>query len=386
MPRIYVEFSSLDQIGSCCKTVASKVEAVQSDFQHTVQQLDWDIRFESNINSTATQIARKLEKYSRALEVYQRFIEDAHDKYVKLDEYKKRSGADFFASSISPIDFNPRPIGPDGKLKIFTDEFLSNYGWKEILSGAGYIGIIYNLISDIRNGKTWSDLAKSGVSAYKFLSGAAKTYNNYKKIGNAVGTKTAMAWWAKKVTGLKPLGRASTAKNPFTRFANNLTNKTSPFNAQFRNIVDNFKGANGAGKAVASWGAVATNGVLNWFSNKDEQASSNGAMSDGRVIAETITETAVDTALTYGASIVVGAAATTVLGSFAAPGIVVVAASGAVIAGFNAGVKALTGKTTTEWVSDTILDTGEAIGSAISNATKSVSESIGSWFGKLSFI
>lgn len=380
MPRIYVEFSGLNQIGSRCKSVASSVDSIQSDFQRTVRQLDWDIRFESNINSTATQLSRKLESYSRTLESYQRFIEDARGEYVKLNEYKKTT--DYFEKIDVVI---PHLVGPGGQLKIFTDEFLSNYGWKEILSGAGYIGTIYNLINDIRDGKSWRDLAKTGVDTYRFLSGAAKTYNNYKKIGNAVGTKTAMAWWAKNITGLKPLGRASTAKNPFTRFANNLTNKTSPFNAQFKNIVNNFKGANGVGKAVASWGTVAVNGVLNWFSNKDEQANSNGTMSDGRVIAETITETVVDTALTYGTGIVVGAAVTAALGTVAAPGIVVVAASGAVIAGLNAGVKALTGKTTTEWISDTILDTGEAIGSAVSNAAKNVSESIGSWFGKLSF-
>lgn len=380
MPRIYVEFSGLNQIGSRCKSVASSVDSIQSDFQRTVQQLDWDIRFESNINSTATQLSRKLESYSRTLESYQRFIEDARGEYVKLNEYKKTT--DYFEKIDVVI---PHLVGPGGQLKIFTDEFLSNYGWKEILSGAGYIGTIYNLINDIRDGKSWRDLAKTGVDTYRFLSGAAKTYNNYKKIGNAVGTKTAMAWWAKNITGLKPLGRASTAKNPFTRFANNLTNKTSPFNAQFKNIVNNFKGANGVGKAVASWGTVAVNGVLNWFSNKDEQANSNGTMSDGRVIAETITETVVDTALTYGTGIVVGAAVTAALGTVAAPGIVVVAASGAVVAGLNAGVKALTGKTTTEWISDTILDTGEAIGSAVSNAAKNVSESIGSWFGKLSF-
>lgn len=380
MPRIYVEFSGLNQIGSRCKSVASSVDSIQSDFQRTVRQLDWDIRFESNINSTATQLSRKLESYSRTLESYQRFIEDARGEYVKLNEYKKTT--DYFEKIDVVI---PHLVGPGGQLKIFTDEFLSNYGWKEILSGAGYIGTIYNLINDIRDGKSWRDLAKTGVDTYRFLSGAAKTYNNYKKIGNAVGTKTAMAWWAKNITGLKPLGRASTAKNPFTRFANNLTNKTSPFNAQFKNIVNNFKGANGVGKAVASWGTVAVNGVLNWFSNKDEQANSNGTMSDGRVIAETITETVVDTALTYGTGIAVGAAVTAALGTVAAPGIVVVAASGAVVAGLNAGVKALTGKTTTEWISDTILDTGEAIGSAVSNAAKNVSESIGSWFGKLSF-
>jgi len=375
MPRIYIDFAKLDQIGNRCKSVASKVDTIQSDLQHTIRQLDWDVRFESNINSTATQIARKLELYSKALENYQRFVEDAHSEYTKLDEYKKLN----ITAQLDPRIFHI--LGPGGQLQIFTDEFWSNYGWKEILSGAGYIGTIYSLINDIKNGKTWRDFAKNGVNAYQFLSGAAKTYNNYKKIGNAVGTKTAMAWWAKNVTGLKPLGRASTAKNPFTRFANNLTNKTSPFNAQFKNVVDNFKGANGVGKAVASWGAVAVNGVLNWFNNKDEQANSNGTMSDGRVIAETITETAVDTALTYGTGIVVGAAVTAALGTVAAPGVVVVAASGAVVAGLNAGVKALTGKTTTEWISDAVLNTGEAIG----NAAKNVSESIGSWFRKLSF-
>ena len=272
-----------------------------------------------------------------------------------------------------------------GKLQTFTDEFLENYGWKEILSGAGYFGTVYDLVSDFRNGKTWRDLIKSGVDTYQFLSGAAKTFNNYKKIGNAVGTKKAMTWWAKNITGLKPLGRASTAKNPLTRFTNNLTNKTSPFNAQFKNVIKNFKGANGAGKAVASWGAVAANGVLNWFDNKDEQENSNGSMSDGRVIAETITETVVDTVLTYGAGIVVGAAVTAALGTVAAPGIVVVAASGAIVAGVNAGVKALTGKTTTEWVSDTILDTGEAIGRGIGEAANKVSEAFGSWFEKYKF-
>ena len=175
MPRIYVEFSGLDQIGSRCKAVASKVDTIQSDFQRTVRQLDWDIRFESNINSTATQLSRKLEQYSRALQTYQRFIEDAHNEYAKLDEYKSLTIAAHIDPQIHQI------LGPGGQLQLFTDEFWSNYGWKEILSGAGYIGTIYNLISDIRNGKTWRDFAKSGVDVYRFLSGAAKTFNNYKK-------------------------------------------------------------------------------------------------------------------------------------------------------------------------------------------------------------
>lgn len=86
MPRIYVDFASLEQIGSRCKTVAAKVSGIQSDLQKTIRRLDWDVRFEANINSTANQITRKLEQYSSTLETYQRFVEDARNEYAKLDE------------------------------------------------------------------------------------------------------------------------------------------------------------------------------------------------------------------------------------------------------------------------------------------------------------
>lgn len=260
----------------------------------------------------------------------------------------------------------------------FVKEFQSEFGWSDLLKGSNYIGTIYGLINDIKNGKTWKDLGNSGYKIYEFMENAAKTYSNYKKIGNAVGKKKAMTWWAKNITGLKSLGRASAAKNPVTRFVNNLTNKTSPFNIR-KNFVDNFSGANGAKKAVASWATVAVSAVTNWFSNKEEQANSNGTMSDGRVLAETVMETIVDTVLTNTTSIVVGAAVTTAFGTVAAPGVLVVAVSGVIVAGFNAGVKALTGKTTTEWISDSILDLVGNIGRAV------VSNPIGKWFQKLSF-
>ncbi len=380
MPRIYVEFAGLKQIGSNCKTVSSKVGSIRSDFQRTVRQLDWDIKFEADINRTADRIAGKLEQYAQALESYQRFVDDAYNGYVKLDEYKE-----VFESDLISANDKVFTVKPEGRFQTFSNEFSEKYGWEEALSGSNYISSILNLARDIKNGKSWKDFLKAGMDVYRFLTGAAKTLNNYMKIGNAVGMKTAMAWWAKMITGLKPLGRASEAQNPVTRFFKNLTNKTSPFHAQFKNIIDNFKGANGAGKAVAAWGAVIATGVLNYFSNKEEQANSNGSMSNGRMIAETITETGIDIALTYGAGIVAGAAVTTVAGTVAAPGILIVAASGAVVAAFHAGVKALTGKTTTEWLSDTILDTGEAFCSAVGNVAKNVSESVGRWFEKLSY-
>ena len=198
------------------------------------------------------------------------------------------------------------------------------------------------------------DFVQSGVDIYQFCSSAAQTYKNYKKIGNIVGAKQARAWWIKKITGLRPLGRASSAKTWTTRFKNNLTNQTSPFHTQWKGIVEDAKGINGKGAMGAFWGGVLIDGVANWYSNKEEQALSNGTMSDERVAAETITETAIGTVMGYGSEIIIGA--------------VVVATSGAIVAGLNTGVKALTGKTATEWASDMILDTGEDIINSVGNA------------------
>ncbi len=159
MPRIYVEFSQLDQIGNRCKSVASKVDAIQEDFQRTVRQLDWDIRFESNINSTATQLSRKLDQYSKALEAFQRFIEDAHNEYIKLDEYKKLNLVDY----ISPVSLDPDRfilVGPDGKLDfdwtdIFKDLIITKpYILPSILPLVSPITSLLYITSGIYSGNT----------------------------------------------------------------------------------------------------------------------------------------------------------------------------------------------------------------------------------------
>ena len=150
MPRIYVEFSGLDQIGSRCKTVASRVD--------TVRQLDWDIRFESNINSTATQIAKTLEQYSRTLETYQRFIEDALNEYVKLDEYKKTNLIDY----ISSIRVDPNVaviLGPGG------NPFAN---WKDRISEIVFDtdeekDLLSTVKTLLRGTDKWGDVDEAGV-------------------------------------------------------------------------------------------------------------------------------------------------------------------------------------------------------------------------------
>lgn len=121
MPRIYVEFSNLNQIGSDCKSIVPKIGNIKDNLENTVRQLDWDIRFGANINNTATQISRKLEQYSRALEEYYQFINDAHSEYVKLDEYKRLDEENIIQGQkikMAPI------VGPGGQ--------APKFGWKDL--------------------------------------------------------------------------------------------------------------------------------------------------------------------------------------------------------------------------------------------------------------
>lgn len=255
----------------------------------------------------------------------------------------------------------------------FLGKLWASYGWAGLLGGTNYISKIYGFSEKIKNAANLEELMKTGKDLYDFVSKAVTTFKNYKQIGRAVGGKTAFTWWLKNITGLKPLGRASEAKNVFTNFKNNLTNKTSPFNAQLRGVVDDFKGVNGTGKAVAAWGTVIISGITNTISNIQEYKDSDGKMTKFRAGAEIVTETAVDTAMTFGLSSLVGAGVTTVataLGVACPPAALVVAASGLIITGANVACEHFLGKSLTETISDFALDTVEFIGEAVVTGAK----------------
>lgn len=359
--------------------VARKLSGYADEVRKAANGLGIQSSAASSIKSSLRSAAVKIDQHSVSMSGMSSALSSIVDKYEKTEQ-----------TIVSKAEEN---AGQRNILSEFGSEFQDNYGLGDLLKGSGYIGTIYGFVQDIRNGKYSSDFWKTGYDVSQFLIGAVDTYRRYKKIGRAVGGKKAMCWWAKNITGIKSLGRVSSAKNVFTRFKNNLTNKTSPFNMQLKENFKNVTGKNGVKKAGVAWAGILTNGVLNYWGNKEEQAASNGEMSNARVIAETITGTAVDTVIDYTESAVVGAAVTA-LCPVALPGVVVVAASGLVIAGINAGVKALTGKTTTEWVSDTILNIGGKIadatskldeaaakvGEKVGKAARKVTDSIGKWF------
>ena len=85
MSRIYVAFSGLDTVEKGLTQAASRIEAIQRDFQHNGRHLDWDIGFRADIRRTVNQLSKKMEQYAEVLRGYQQFIEEAGGDYKALD-------------------------------------------------------------------------------------------------------------------------------------------------------------------------------------------------------------------------------------------------------------------------------------------------------------
>ena len=115
MPRIYVQFSELTRLGEQCTRISKQLDTVQGNVQHTVQRLDWDVKFQDDIYSTGRQIARKLGRYAQALDRYDTFLKDAHDRYIQLDQETEHDrsniwGLPFWSPGhVPPIIYPPVP-------------------------------------------------------------------------------------------------------------------------------------------------------------------------------------------------------------------------------------------------------------------------------------
>ena len=415
MARVYVDFSQLESVGSYCNTAAKKVSSINFNFAYTIAALDWDVKYESDISDTAAKISEKLSDYKTALKAYSQFIEDACEEYSKLNEYEVpeisiettagESESSESGLTIEGIENIPNVVGPGSVLDIDFSDF--NFDLDDIIGSFGLFGQFYKWLKGLSDNSEWYEWISSGKGAWTLISKLASDISSYAKVGSIYGTGQTVSYFLRNFFGLNSTGYASQASSFSARFYNNLHNTTSPYSFSLSDAFSSFTGAKGTGAAVASWIGVVLTGISNAYSNLEEQNESGGTMSTGRVVAETISETAIDTVTTYvaaaGLKAVIGAGVATVVGSVAAP-VVVTIAAGAALAGLNAGVEYFTGQTMTEWISDAILDTAEDVGSALSSVRESVSnvastvaESVGDavssigdtvsgWFSSLSFV
>lgn len=358
MPRIYVEYDQLKAVGDSCKRVSSSVSGISSSIRNTIWGLDWDVRFKDDINKSANHIRSKLREYSSVLRSYRNFLELASEMYKRLDENKGSSFGDYFKEDFDAI---------------------------KLFKGITPIATVYDLYKHFTDFDNGADFLKGMNDSASDIYDFVKSILDYKKIGPAMNARHPHAnwenWW-KKTMGLKWSSKhdyLSENKNPFAAFRANLSNKNSPFN--IKNALSKkyreFTGAEGRKECFAAWTGVILSFATNYIANKDEQKESGGSMSDERVLAEAATETVVDSAIKGGTKLLVGAAIAAVAPAAATP-VVVAAATYAATTLLDVGCKKLTGKSTTEWVSDKIVDIGEDMG--LGDKARHVKKSVVKWW------
>ena len=383
--RIIVDFHALDRISDRLNAAGRELDQAMSQLARlrVTRDAGADVRISGCVTSlrlTGTTV--NAETVSAAVASYKSVVGNVSWYAGKLGS-AVQSVSDLFETTERNLSGKKLDTGESAPAGEGTESASSDatfdYDWKDFIKSFGNVGKVFGIFEKISKATTWNEWTSVGLSAGQTISKIAKDYKNYTKIGRAIGSNNAMANFWKKKFGFRTVGHASTASSPTARFYNNLHNTTSPYN-----LSDAFApltGKKGIGTTAAAWAGVALTGISNAFSNLEEQKASNGTMSNGRVVAETISETVIDTAATYGGTAIVGAAITAATGVVAAP-VVVAVATGVAIAGINTGVKALTGKSATEWVSDAILDTATAVGNTVANGAKAVA----GWFSKWSFV
>lgn len=215
MPRIYVEFAGLEQVGSGCKTAASRVDTIETEFWRTIQRLDWDVRYEADINSTANQISRKLKRQIKALQNFQDFINDTIETYNLLDdgEYNRELLNDTLqaqaeasvklSESIQDNNSNPQFEKWIKSILEWMDKTNSNEYAGITKDGLSYLESLYDYFTGDMKGLTgaedWFNLCENSADLWKGLYDYLKDY--YKKTGDLFSIAN-----QKKVTGVDIAG------------------------------------------------------------------------------------------------------------------------------------------------------------------------------------
>jgi len=183
MDRIYVTFASLNQASAECGVVSSNIGGTNSAFQSAIRQLDWDVRMASDIGGQANRIGQTLDSCAQALGNYERFLNQAHDSYVELDNWgtdeqrnsRRSIPSQLFAGARIATSFLVGTVGiPAKKLKVPTLAIMAATAWASpsrfLFNQASNLSA-YALGSAMRNTRVGRAIARS--KAGKAVKGAS---------------------------------------------------------------------------------------------------------------------------------------------------------------------------------------------------------------------
>lgn len=368
MATIKVDTAVLAGQQSTYQGITQQLGDISSRIGKINQSLTWEISSSSQIHSTLVQYSRLVEQFQQQTNALQSNLSLIKDQYEKAENGNTNrvlptSQGTSIARAVA--SYSPSKLS-QGLSVTSSASSPSTWDWKKFgaqtLGSFGVIGGATSLLlGKYDNAVDW---LKGGKNLAKNAYDLARTWENYHKISRTGcdyrSNMLQRFFGLGKNSGAKAVlrsGRASTASTFGTRLYNNLHNQKGFFEQY--NLK---KGASAAFKWAGAGLTLASNAVSNF-----DPKSGN---STGRAIAETITETAVDLVKDWGVGLAVSAGVLAV--APAAPAVAIVAATAVATNVIDFGVKKLTGKSSTELISDLVLDTGEKVGKFAVNAGKSV--------------
>lgn len=365
MATIKVDTAVLAGQQSTYQGITQQLGDISSRIGKINQRLTWEISSSSQIHNTLVQYSRLVEQFRNQADALQSNL------ILIVEQYEKAENGS--TNCVVPTGTTIARAAGLSASKLFqginvasSASSPSQWDWKKFgantLGSFGVIGGATSLLlGKYDNAVDW---LKGGKNLSKNAYDLARTWENYHKISRTGcdyrSNMLQRFFGLGKNSGAKAVlrsGRASTASTFGTRLYNNLHNQKGFFEQY--NLK---KGASAAFKWAGAGLTLASNAVSNF-----DPKSGN---STGRAIAETITETAVDLVKDWGVGLAVSAGVLAV--APAAPAVAIVAATAVATNAIDYGVKKLTGKSSTELISDCILDTGEKVGKFAINAGKSV--------------
>lgn len=310
-----------------------ELHAVERDIRSVKNQLGFSVAAKADIRNRLNHIADRVSDHEYGMNNMQSALNNIINDYIQsenkilnnLNGDDKRPGIDF-----------------------------ANALWK-VVGKAGPVG---SGIVAVKNFVTSSE-----IPAAKWANAVKDTWGTGWKIGDVVKKckkDPDVKWW-KAAIGFAPDSFLKSISKSNLGWQEKALHG---WNKGIKGTLREFKTLSGAAKQV---GGIALSGVTNGFSNYEEFKDSGG-LKNGRLWAETVTETAVD----WGKDLLIGAGVTAAFAAagVAAPVVAVGAATVAVSVAADWVCKAVTGKDLTEAVSDGIIDlVGNGVKKAKEGAT-----------------
>ena len=131
MSWIYVDFEGMNYINAGFSTAISQMCVLKSKYQRIVEGCDAELLYETEVSVAIEQISRALGKHIEALKQLQKGMTYAYNCYFALEAKR-------VAYQIEHTKNGKRlDVQSSDKYK-YLESFWSEYGWAELLSGAGY--------------------------------------------------------------------------------------------------------------------------------------------------------------------------------------------------------------------------------------------------------